>query len=1067
MALLAMLSPLGLAAGNNWMACLDDSTRLSRITIPGTHDSGARIEPIPGIAKTQDFSIAEQLNFGVRYLDIRCRHLNDTFPVHHGPVFQELHFNEVLDQVYAFLKDNPTECVLMSVKPEHVEWVSPPKNNTRTFEETFDSYIADNVDMWWTEDRVPTLDTVRGRIVLVRRFDLDPSVTDEDRKKGIDATNWPDNTEFQVNNLSVQDHYKVDENAIKWDQVSRSLAAAAAETNPDILHLNFGSGYRPLLSGIPYIPAVSNYINPRIFTYFADAPPGHYGCVIMDFATAARSELIYSANIFKVATAGSGDPILAFGDPVLGIDEDIASNSNYPSTEGPGLIVDGSTATKYLNFGNENSGFIVTPAFGQSVLRSFAISTANDAIERDPASVIIYGTNKVIASSDNSGGAGESWTRIAELGLVLPDARSTPMSVLNVQNDEAFTSYKFVFPTMKGPNNNAMQISEVQFWDRNEGQGTAILQLNDPVLAIHEGAPESSSPDLEGPENLFDGNCLTKYLNFGKENSGFIITPAFGPSVAGSFVLVTADDFNGRDPVEWEIFGTNAEIVTEDNGTGQNEPWLSLGAGVIETPETNFTAAPEVFFENRTAYKSYKFLVREIRDPQGENVNSTQFSEFQLFSVEANSLDGRYDPNDSQNNAFDLTAKEGLPLSSLNGTRPLANDDWFEILVDPGEELVSVRCAFQHVEGNIDIALYDFAGNELVRSDSTTNDEEITYQVPGPGSYFIRVYGDEGNSYDLRWNDDDPFLGDDAELADLTASAGSLSPAFDPTVTSYSFDVANETSSTTVTPVLADLNFGSVEVRVNSGAYSLVSSGTASPQLLLKVGVNTIELLVTAANARSKTYTIAVTRATPPEDNYEGTTNNNTRETATNLSHLADTPLSTINGLGIAGDADWYRIEVSPGDEELHIICSFKHAAGDINLALYDATGAFISSSASHTDNEEIRTSVLTAGNYYIQVSPYPAGAAHRNTYDLWWVNLPQPIRITEIRHLGEIQARRLRITWDSSPGATYLLEQSENLTVWTPFGSEQPSKGTTTTVDVSLPNPAPDRLHIRVKRSQ
>ncbi|MDB4370443.1 hypothetical protein N9Z23_04030, partial [Akkermansiaceae bacterium] len=91
----------------------------------------------------------------------------------------------------------------------------------------------------------------------------------------------------------------------------------------------------------------------------------------------------------------------------------------------------------------------------------------------------------------------------------------------------------------------------------------------------------------------------------------------------------------------------------------------------------------------------------------------------------------------------------------------------------------------------------------------------------------------------------------------------------------------------------------------------------------------------------------------------------------------------------------------------------------------------------------------------------------HRNTYDLWWVNLPQPIRITEIRHLGEIQARRLRITWDSSPGATYLLEQSENLTVWTPFGSEQPSKGTTTTVDVSLPNPAPDRLHIRVKRSQ
>lgn len=351
-----------------------------------------------------------------------------------------------------------------------------------------------------------------------------------------------------------------------------------------------------------------------------------------------RLNLVASVSISLVAPVFGGDPILAIGDPVLAIDEDIASNSNYPFAEGPGLIVDGSTATKHLNFGRENSGFIVTPAFGQSVLRSFAISTANDAIERDPASVIIYGTNAAIASSDNSGGAGESWTRIAELDLVLPDARLTPMPVLNVQNDEAFTSYKFVFPTMKGPIHNAMQISEVQFWDRNDGQGAAILQLNDPVLAIHEATPESSSPGPEGPENLFDENSSTKYLNFGKENSGFIITPALGPSVAGSFVLTTANDFNGRDPVAWEIFGSNAEIVTENNGTGQNEPWVSLGAGTMETPLTRFAEAPEVIFENTTAYKSYKFLVREIRTPLGANIDSTQYSEFQLFTVEAGSL---------------------------------------------------------------------------------------------------------------------------------------------------------------------------------------------------------------------------------------------------------------------------------------------------------------------------------------------------------------------------------------------------------------------------------------------
>ena len=99
-------------------------------------------------------------------------------------------------------------------------------------------------------------------------------------------------------------------------------------------------------------------------------------------------------------------------------------------------------------------------------------------------------------------------------------------------------------------------------------------------------------------------------------------------------------------------------------------------------------------------------------------------------------------------------------------------------------------------------------------------------------------------------------------------------------------------------------------------------------------------------------------------------TDNNTRETATDLSHLAGTPLSAINGLGIAGDADWYRIEVSPGEEELHIVCSFQHAGGDIDLALFDAAGALVRFSGSITDNEEIRTPVPTAGSYYIRVIP-------------------------------------------------------------------------------------------------
>ncbi|WP_228453080.1 hypothetical protein [Chryseobacterium sp. CH1] len=68
---------------NSWMAGLQDNISLSKISIPGTHDSGARIDApvVSGTAKTQDLSIAEQLNAGVRFLDIRCRHIDNSFTI--------------------------------------------------------------------------------------------------------------------------------------------------------------------------------------------------------------------------------------------------------------------------------------------------------------------------------------------------------------------------------------------------------------------------------------------------------------------------------------------------------------------------------------------------------------------------------------------------------------------------------------------------------------------------------------------------------------------------------------------------------------------------------------------------------------------------------------------------------------------------------------------------------------------------------------------------------------------------------------------------------------------------
>src|SRR5258708_6461052 len=57
-----------------WMFLLYDrikDQKLGDIVIPGTHDSGSFSPDMVGIARTQDHDLGQQLEGGIRYLDIR------------------------------------------------------------------------------------------------------------------------------------------------------------------------------------------------------------------------------------------------------------------------------------------------------------------------------------------------------------------------------------------------------------------------------------------------------------------------------------------------------------------------------------------------------------------------------------------------------------------------------------------------------------------------------------------------------------------------------------------------------------------------------------------------------------------------------------------------------------------------------------------------------------------------------------------------------------------------------------------------------------------------------------
>lgn len=96
------------------------------------------------------------------------------------------------------------------------------------------------------------------------------------------------------------------------------------------------------------------------------------------------------------------------------------------------------------------------------------------------------------------------------------------------------------------------------------------------------------------------------------------------------------------------------------------------------------------------------------------------------------------------------------------------------------------------------------------------------------------------------------------DLADLALSTGSLSPAFDPDIDTYSAAVPGSTESVSVIPIAPF----AASIRVDG---EVVTSGLPSSPIHLDIGSNPIEVLVTAGNGVStRTYTVDVVRAGAP-----------------------------------------------------------------------------------------------------------------------------------------------------------------------------------------------------------
>ncbi|KAI5357720.1 Putative phosphatidylinositol-specific phospholipase C, X domain-containing protein [Septoria linicola] len=217
-----------------WMQVFTDDTSLSALSIPGTHNSPTCYPALPSV-RCQEVPVATQLLEGVRYLDIRVQ-LDDVskgtashamqlvhavFPISfHGPKL----FSALISDVYDFLEKHPSETIIMSLKRE-----GRGSGTDALFAERLEEYYM-NSRYWHTASGIPSLGEVRGKIVVLRRFEL--GATFSNRAFGIDATNWADNhTNHLHGDIHIQDFYNVTSTrgiAKKADFVMEHLARSRA-----------------------------------------------------------------------------------------------------------------------------------------------------------------------------------------------------------------------------------------------------------------------------------------------------------------------------------------------------------------------------------------------------------------------------------------------------------------------------------------------------------------------------------------------------------------------------------------------------------------------------------------------------------------------------------------------------------------------------------------------------------------------------------------------------------------------------------------------------------------------
>lgn len=668
----------------DWMGDLPDDMRLSEMSLPGTHDTMAykvsdsspcSLPIAKGYTLTQSMDLKTQLDAGIRVLDIRARHIDDAFAMHHGPCYLSSNFDDVLSEARDFLTDHPTETVLMRVKPEHTE-----ENVTRDFEDTFVEYMNDyGIKFFWNPSNSnnptnPTLGELRGKIVILQQF-----------KGTLYGLDYSDPDVF-----TIQDNYKVPlmgDLYARWLAIKFHLILALDDGwEPGKIFINYLSGTggpQPWKVASGHLSAGTSA--PRIWTGKLDGP-GYGDDTYPDFPR--LSCFLGTCSIYYEGTNILTTNYLVFNFilPYRIADEDIPSQrvgmiiSDFP---GSGLI--GSVIA--MN-GVKNKLPPTADAGGPYSVDEGSPVTLNASASTDPdGDALTYRWD-----FDSDGSYDTSSSDSPTISHTWNDDQEVTVTVEVSDGEFVSTAQASVTVSNVAPSITSMSLGSSSI---DEGQSVTVSgSFDDPALG-------SSTETFSGSATWSDGTTTPLTVGSGTFSTGKTFPDDHPSGTSADEFTVTislSDDDGGSDT-------RTSPTLTVRNVAPAN---LILSATPIDE---NGDTTLSISFVDPGVSDTFTLAI-DWGDPQSPNNNQS----IGLGASRSATLDHRYlDDNPSGTSADDYTISVtltdddtgtamGTGTVTVDNVAPVASID---SVVDPltGSAIAYLRDGDVEVSGDIDVVL--------------------------------------------------------------------------------------------------------------------------------------------------------------------------------------------------------------------------------------------------------------------------------------------------------------------------------------------------------------------------